>query len=50
MSVMTGALVIPIFSVKRDQPEEKRMRGSSSRPDGAGWGAGNRSVMTSLLT
>jgi hypothetical protein len=28
MSVMTGALVIPIFSVKRDQPEEKRMRGS----------------------
>jgi hypothetical protein len=45
MSVMTGALVIPIFSVKRDQPEEKRMRGSSSRRTARGWGAGNRSVI-----
>jgi hypothetical protein len=31
MSVMTEALVIPIVSVNRDQLEEKRMLGSSSR-------------------
>ncbi len=43
MSVMTGALVIPIVSVKRNQLEEKRMRGSSSRRTARQSGAGNRS-------
>jgi hypothetical protein len=41
----TGALVIPIVWVNRDQLEEKRMRGSSSRRTARGWGAGNRSVL-----
>jgi hypothetical protein len=43
--MMTGALVIPIVWVNRDQLEEKRMRGSSSRRTARGSGAGNRSVI-----
>jgi hypothetical protein len=44
MSVMSGALVIPIFSVNRDQPGEADAW-QFIAPDGAGWGAGNRSVI-----
>jgi hypothetical protein len=40
MSVMTEALVIPIVSVNRDQLEEKRMLGSSSRRTARGVGCG----------
>jgi hypothetical protein len=45
MSVMTGGLAIPIVSVNRDQLEEKRMGGSSSRRTARGVGAGNRRVI-----
>lgn len=45
ISVMTGALAIPIVSVNRDQLEEKRMLGSSCAGRRGGSGAGNRSVI-----